>query len=565
MWGATTHRQTGSIANQISIHAPRVGSDRKTDWIPVTAWRDFNPRSPCGERPLFCLEAGHQALFQSTLPVWGATSWSVRPESGTGYFNPRSPCGERQLSEGVGRARGHFNPRSPCGERRLAFVLVGYSENFNPRSPCGERLAQMGVRVNVQFISIHAPRVGSDLHPGHHRRVPLISIHAPRVGSDKCFLVLWRPCGDFNPRSPCGERRAAHLHPAPISIISIHAPRVGSDGAHGLLGPLRVISIHAPRVGSDYHSSETITWGRWNFNPRSPCGERPQRVDPHILRQAISIHAPRVGSDLRSGPVAAEPGISIHAPRVGSDYPRGRSAAGSDISIHAPRVGSDTAGAISIAIAIISIHAPRVGSDEADILQCEGPIHFNPRSPCGERRGVNTLRALRRNHFNPRSPCGERPPSGCPFWASGIFQSTLPVWGATVVFRCNGTPKVFQSTLPVWGATGVRIAPDVSKAISIHAPRVGSDGLAVWDYSHLPGFQSTLPVWGATEALRMDQLAVLFQSTLPVWGATAPETQRRYSRPISIHAPRVGSDINPPPVRKQQKDFNPRSPCGERR
>ena len=67
---------------------------------------------------------------------------------------------------------------------------------------------------------------------------------------------------------------------------------------------------------------------------------------------------------------------------------------------------------------------------------------------------------------------------------------------------------VFQSTLPVWGATSRYEYLDMIEAISIHAPRVGSD----------------------TEALRMDQLAVLFQSTLPVWGATlmVPLLSRMY-------------------------------------
>ena len=59
---------------------------------------------------------------------------------------------------------------------------------------------------------------------------------------------------------------------------------------------------------------------------------------------------------------------------------------------------------------------------------------------------------------------------------SGLFQSTLPVWGAT---RDTTTPTMqevlFQSTLPVWGATARPGAKASSETISIHAPRVGSD------------------------------------------------------------------------------------------
>ena len=58
-----------------------------------------------------------------------------------------------------------------------------------------------------------------------------------------------------------------------MTRISIHAPRVGSDFPYLIFFPINIISIHAPRVGSDnggYPHPEC----RWDFNPRSPCGER---------------------------------------------------------------------------------------------------------------------------------------------------------------------------------------------------------------------------------------------------------------------------------------------------
>ena len=55
-----------------------------------------------------------------------------------------------------------------------------------------------------------------------------------------------------------------------------------------------------------------------------------------------------------------------------------------------------------------------------------------------------------------------------------------------------------------------------------------------------------------------------FQSTLPVWGATL-SLQFLFRRcPISIHAPRVGSDCDFMILTPRQTNFNPRSPCGER-
>ena len=51
---------------------------------------------------------------------------------------------------------------------------------------------------------------------------------------------------------------------------------------------------------------------------------------------------------------------------------------------------------------------------------------------------------------------------------------------------------------PRVGSDGVRMTYDKHMDISIHAPRVGSDGLYVAHFAALYLFQSTLPVWGAT-------------------------------------------------------------------
>ena len=146
----------------------------------------------------------------------------------------------------------------------------------------------------------------------------------------------------------------------------------------------------------------------------------------------------------------------------------------------------------------ISIHAPRVGSDGDRGTPHQACGHFNPRSPCGERPQAAANVALSYNDFNPRSPCGERRSgsalrrehrkfqSTLPVWgatrlgisakAKIVFQSTLPVWGATMTCLLPGLWRVFQSTLPVWGATAHKALRNYFMEISIHAPRVGSDG-----------------------------------------------------------------------------------------
>ena len=102
------------------------------------------------------------------------------------------------------------------------------------------------------MISIHAPRVGSDYHIGAYNVDTGISIHAPRVGSD---LQGFRFRGL-------------------MSIFQSTLPVWGATKQDEIVFKGRMISIHAPRVGSDLCIGVAIL-SVLDFNPRSPCGERP--------------------------------------------------------------------------------------------------------------------------------------------------------------------------------------------------------------------------------------------------------------------------------------------------
>ncbi len=172
-----------------------------------------------------------QRRFQSTLPVWGATKRTSAMPCKTRHFNPRSPCGERR-----GLLRGGFAIKSisihapRVGSDFEVFRMMDKEQqfqstlpvwgatiyfrrrssstsDFNPRSPCGERLCPDCIYHEHIFISIHAPRVGSDVL----FFCQLICIHYfnPRSPCGerryKIFAGGWFYF-DFNPRSPCGER-----------------------------------------------------------------------------------------------------------------------------------------------------------------------------------------------------------------------------------------------------------------------------------------------------------------------------------------------------------------------
>ena len=167
-----------------------------------------------------------------------------------------------------------------------------------------------------------------------------ISIHAPRVGSDEKITRITESAGDFNPRSPCGER----------------------------LPPKREVPSH-----QEFQSTLPVwgaTWRIWfrdgdlgYFNPRSPCGERPSPEAYALLRKVFQSTLPVWG---------ATSSISLARP----DF---------TISIHAPRVGSDSGGDRERRRLVNFNPRSPCGERHMAMTVGAGPQDFNPRSPCGER------------------------------------------------------------------------------------------------------------------------------------------------------------------------------------
>ena len=122
------------------------------------------------------------------------------------------------------------------------------------------------------------------------------------------------------------------------------------------------------------------------------------------------------------------------------------------------------------------------------------------------------------------------------------FQSTRPVWGATIAFHGRLLGVGFQSTRPVWGATPRARRRCNSNRISIHAPRVGRDTVGDAGCVYSRDFNPRAPC-GA----RRDHQYAVYKNDL-----------------ISIHAPRVGRDRCQFIAPTVSSNFNPRAPCGAR-
>ena len=214
-----------------------------------------------------------------------------------------------------------------------------------------------------------------------------ISIHAPLAGCDRPRRRQTSAFPHFNPRTPCGvRRRPSRSTFFPPRFQSTH-PLRGATRSAMRRWPLKTISIHAPlagcdrsgRTGCDFKSSFQSTHPlrgatlplavsnctRRDFNPRTPCGVRPDGLkfyprgrgfqSTHPLRGAtgtarravrrslISIHAPLAGCDapcaLRPAPFAKFQ--STHPLRGATQHIARRGLLGA-ISIHAPLAGCDS-------------------------------------------------------------------------------------------------------------------------------------------------------------------------------------------------------------------------------
>ena len=170
--------------------------------------------------------------FQSTLPARGATLRTTFSVSPSFDFNPRSPHGERLSLDITNGSRDYFNPRSPHGERphalSLSDAIIYY---FNPRSPHGERHATGQDTAALDTFQSTLPARGATQRGWFtEENFTYISIHAPRTGSDSIRSISDFISLHFNPRSPHGERRFGKELLINWLVISIHAPRTGSDG-----------------------------------------------------------------------------------------------------------------------------------------------------------------------------------------------------------------------------------------------------------------------------------------------------------------------------------------------
>ena len=166
--GATSSGLDARRAVVISIHAPRGGSDRLR--IPSRSRNVlFQSTLPVGGATLVSLVSSSTLAFQSTLPVGGATKVRAKPYRLFLFQSTLPVGGATNVPAAIPPEKTNFNPRSPWGERPLSQSTWGFPWIFQSTLPVGGSTSFFVPLFQQLFISIHAPRGGSDLH-GCNRR-----------------------------------------------------------------------------------------------------------------------------------------------------------------------------------------------------------------------------------------------------------------------------------------------------------------------------------------------------------------------------------------------------------
>ena len=171
-------------AGAISIHALLAESDTARP-AHRTALCNFYPRSPCGERLIYCHCLHLLFQFLSTLSLRRATISALYASC---------PCS-------------HFYPRSPCGERLDGKAYELMYTRISIHALLAESDAGLSVKqvMEALFLSTLSLRRATPtiMHDAHNVN---ISIHALLAESDKFYCCDSGRSIDFYPRSPCGER-----------------------------------------------------------------------------------------------------------------------------------------------------------------------------------------------------------------------------------------------------------------------------------------------------------------------------------------------------------------------
>ncbi len=205
MRGATHKRRLSLTVFDVSIHAPYIGSDHLPT-VRAPGHPRFNPRSLHRERHKGINVPTRIRMFQSTLPIWGAThpACQIMSEHVVSIHAPY--IGSDVQLKPDGPVKGVSIHAPYIGSDITLFDFLWLIASFNPRSLHRERLAEAGrIADEIGFNprSLHRERRGHQRDSRKFHCFNPRSLHRERLFVQPQLLRLSR----FNPRSLHRERR----------------------------------------------------------------------------------------------------------------------------------------------------------------------------------------------------------------------------------------------------------------------------------------------------------------------------------------------------------------------
>ena len=198
-------------------------------------------------------------------------------DRGEFYFNPRAPCGARPIQRNRSGRRHGISTHAPLAGRDNIVEQEYTNSVISTHAPLAGRDSVQARYRKANVISTHAPLAGRD--PNARRRYAveiIISTHAPLAGRDLVDVDFAEYRRKFQPTRPlrgatppqAGRSRTVRFQPT--------RPLRGATKQRGFFIMTDFISTHAPLAGRDTVFLATVCVVV-NFNPRAPCGARPAR------------------------------------------------------------------------------------------------------------------------------------------------------------------------------------------------------------------------------------------------------------------------------------------------
>ena len=141
--------------------------------------------------------------------------------------------------------------------------------NFNPRAPCGARPHPARRCPAQATFQPTRPLRGATPAAGPEGKTMKFQPTRPLRGATRHLSMPWSIRLNFNPRAPCGARRAGTMWRRWRKEFQPTRPLRGATEEFLRVFIVKPISTHAPLAGRDHYASQPPT-SMFRFQPTRP-------------------------------------------------------------------------------------------------------------------------------------------------------------------------------------------------------------------------------------------------------------------------------------------------------